>query len=184
MIIVFEGADCLGKSTLAKRVSELLNVQIVKKDLGWMSKSDLTGERIEEHARAFANTLTQLKSSCEFIVDRMGLSSVVYSNVYDRNVDTSWVSELIEDPYVFFVVITSAPSRTHLWIDSIKSRGEDLIDHLSLPRINDGFIDIAEREAELIQLEAFNPIDEMAMKVIAAVSDARKRREDMIHERR
>ena len=170
MMLVIEGADCLGKTTLAKRVGELLGIPVVKKDLSWIDKSKLSGSEIEEHSRTAAMVLLQLAEHADFIVDRLALSSIVYSRAFDRQVDNAWAFTTLTNPDIAFVVITSR--NKELWNEKIFERGEDLIEWYLLSKINAGFqsisYDISElRDDAVLNIHAFSSdIDTMATKTI------------------
>lgn len=170
MLIVFEGADCLGKTTLAKRVAELLNIPIVKKDLSWVTKGDLHDDRIEDCARSAADVLMQLASHTDFIVDRMAISSLVYSEVYNREADTAWALNALQQKDVIFIVFASRDSA--VWLEKIHERGEHLIDHIKLRRINGGFLIFGQCDSALI-MEPFRDIHDMALEVIDFIRSKR-----------
>lgn len=165
MIIVFEGADCLGKTTLANRVSNLLGIPVVKKDFSWVNKEDLTGSKIEEYARVSASALMQLAGSTDFIVDRMAMSSIAYSHAYKRVTDLDWAHEAIADADVCFVVLLSHDDEK--WSQRLRLRGEKLIDREKLRLIDSEFRSIVGDYDDVLSLNAFSgSVDEMALSVI------------------
>ena len=96
MLIIIEGHDKAGKTTLAERLSKELNIPNFKhhrftdKD-DWNSKVDFMGE-IEY------NTLKHIDfSKVDLIVDRFFMSNLLYNEYYDRGYDNSYIGNIYKD---------------------------------------------------------------------------------------
>lgn len=88
MIIFIEGPDGAGKTELVKKLQDEGYGPIVRlpKSQEFFKKGN-----IEEASWIFNNTLAQLTNKNSFIVDRGYFSSLVYSKVYKRKTDLSYI---------------------------------------------------------------------------------------------
>jgi len=87
--LVIEGVDRSGKSTVCRVLSEKLNVPIIKmQDMPRHFKKNP-----EEASEIFNKTVSQFKDF-SFICDRFYPSSLVYSKVYKRNYDLTYINEI------------------------------------------------------------------------------------------
>lgn len=101
LIIFCEGTDGVGKSTIAKKLSNILDLPLVR-----MVKTDTAFKRkiIEDFAYVFNNVLCQIRN-LSYIVDRGPLSSVIYSQIYQRKSKLSYIYPILEKikPVVLFL---------------------------------------------------------------------------------
>jgi thymidylate kinase len=91
MIIFIEGPDGSGKTELVNRLNRGGYGPIVRlpKSQEFFKKGN-----IEEASWIFNNTIGQLISKCNFIVDRGYFSSLVYSKIYKRKTDLSYIWDI------------------------------------------------------------------------------------------
>lgn len=79
MIIIWEGLDGSGKTTLQNAISKNLNIPLVKLNI---DKKLFNGD-IEQYGEVFNRCIVQLKS-LNFMLNRSFPGSFVYSKVYNR----------------------------------------------------------------------------------------------------
>lgn len=146
MITIFEGADLVGKTTLAREYSKENNLIVIKKDfIGLKTVEFLKKETIELISKVFFNSIFPLGTRFDFILDRSLLSSLVYSTFFNRNVDNSWIHKyFLDDNYKHsietFLVISDEKSISH----RMEIRGEILFSIEQILQIQDLFIKISE----------------------------------------
>ena len=103
LILFVEGADGVGKSTITRSLSKRLNLPVLKmlKAKVYFKKGR---ETIEEFSYIFNQVLLQLKNT-SYIVDRGPLSSLVYSEIYNRKSKLSYIYPLLReiDPLILFL---------------------------------------------------------------------------------
>lgn len=98
MIHIYEGVDLSGKSTLAKKQSDIEDIPIIKKKLevfnhsrkDWLVKGD-----IELITQMFFESIYPLGVKYDFILDRGLLSSIVYSKFFNRDINLNYVYDYI-----------------------------------------------------------------------------------------
>lgn len=106
--ILIDGPDKVGKTTVIKMLSDQLNIPVIKMT---NMKDYLTGSlsenKAEEFSKLFNETLIQFKDS-SFIMDRGFTSSIVYSRVFNRSFDLSYLDDIeqILQPKVFILTGT------------------------------------------------------------------------------
>lgn len=79
MVIIVEGIDRIGKTTLCKELSEKLNIPIYKEDKAW--------ERTQEGNRRSQMSLLNLcrVTNCNVIFDRLFTSEYIYGMIDRKN---------------------------------------------------------------------------------------------------
>lgn len=95
MFIIVEGPDFSGKSTLIKKLKDRLKnlkeierIDYKDKGVDWMKLIDFYGEA---QYSVIKQLLPALSKKQHFIIDRFFISSMVYSQVFHRNYDHSYI---------------------------------------------------------------------------------------------
>lgn len=103
LILFVEGCDGIGKTTITKHLSKRLNLPVLKmmKAKVYFKKGR---ETIEEFSYVFNQVLLQLRNT-SYIVDRGPLSSLIYSQIYNRKSKLSYIYPLLRqiNPLVIFL---------------------------------------------------------------------------------
>lgn len=99
--IIIDGSDNLGKTTVLKQLSEELKLPIIK--MPNMSEY-IKNENAEEFSKLFNETIVQFAEH-SFLMDRGFTSSLVYSKVFRRSFDLSYITKIekILKPKVFIL---------------------------------------------------------------------------------
>ena len=99
--IIIDGADKRGKTTVIKLLSEKLKLPVIKMP---DSKEFIDSGQIERVSKFFNEIIVQFHGS-SFILDRGFTSSVVYSRVFNRPDDLSYISEIenVLEPVIFIL---------------------------------------------------------------------------------
>ena len=92
-IIVFEGLDGAGKSTLMKIISRKLKIPIIK-PLTINKKIFMNSEKLEEYAELINKCLMNFKKF-NFILNRNFSGSIIYSKVYKRKYDLKYIDNFL-----------------------------------------------------------------------------------------
>ncbi len=108
IIIFVEGSDGIGKSTLAKKLSNKLHIPLLKMP---KAKTAFNTNSIEEVAYVFNQVLLQLKNT-SYIVDRGPISSLVYSKYYKRNSKLEYIYSIIKKLNPLVIYLTSSDIKT------------------------------------------------------------------------
>lgn len=90
MVLLIDGPDGTGKSTVCDILSDRMKMPIVKMP---NMVQYFTENNPEEFSKLFNETIVQFKDS-DFILDRGFTSSLVYSKVYDRQFNLSYLENL------------------------------------------------------------------------------------------
>lgn len=103
--IIIDGADRTGKSTVCKILEMGLQIPLIKMP---NMKEYIEKGLSEEFSRLFNETIVQFKDY-SFIMDRGFTSSLVYSKVFKRTFDLSYIKKIEEElkPKIFIVSGTS-----------------------------------------------------------------------------
>jgi thymidylate kinase len=101
--IFIEGTDAVGKSTLTKSLSKILNLDIIR-----MQKAvkGFKNDTIEDMSYIFSTTIAQLKNY-DFIVDRGFVSSLVYSKIYKRKYNFEYINDVNKSLKPIIIILTS-----------------------------------------------------------------------------
>lgn len=103
--ILIDGVDGCGKTTIAELLSKKLKIPIIKMP----NMKEYFGKgTTEEFSKLFNETIVQFKQY-GFIMDRGFTSSLVYSQVYGRPVDISYIDKLEKDLDAKVVILTALP---------------------------------------------------------------------------
>jgi thymidylate kinase len=110
MLIIVDGVDLSGKSTLAKMISDIKCIPVIKKRLDILKldkREKLNENQIEVITRFFFDSIFPLAKQYDFVLDRGLISSLVYSKFFNRDTDIDYVykylfnKELNKDVQVF-----------------------------------------------------------------------------------
>jgi thymidylate kinase len=125
--IMIEGPDGAGKSTIAKLLSEKIKIPILE----MYTNRHIFETCIEECSEVFNRTLAQLKD-VSFILPRGFISSLVYSKVYKRTYDLSYIKKIsaILNPRVAYLYVDK---------DIIRRRKKDEFTNDKIFDIIDGY---------------------------------------------
>lgn len=99
--ILLDGADGTGKSSIALRLQTATGFPIIKMP---NMKEYIENGSPEEFSRLFNETIVQFKDT-NFIMDRGYTSSLVYSKIFNRTFDLTYLDEIEKqlDPLVFIL---------------------------------------------------------------------------------
>ena len=117
-IILLEGCDGAGKSTMAKLLQKLTGYEIV---------SGSNFELAEKGADYMFEFLRELSNRQNIIVDRSWLSNYIYARLYDKNSMTDAQFEELTrmfDEKSIMIVLTAS---LDVLVDRINKRGDDYI---------------------------------------------------------
>lgn len=103
--IIVEGVDGTGKSTVVKKLSEMLDLRIIRlQDMDKYFKKGIT----EEISESFNKTLVQFKDVA-WIADRGFPSSLVYSLYFLRKYDLRYIDEVMKELDARIFILDVAP---------------------------------------------------------------------------
>lgn len=97
MLIIFDGVDKSGKSTLAKKLSEMLNIPYIKLNNISVKENEEIKDGISIATHSQLETVTQLYEKGVMknaILDRFYPSEVVYSKLFNRNYDIQYIKQI------------------------------------------------------------------------------------------
>lgn len=99
--IIIDGVDKVGKSTVCKLLSEKLGIRLIK----MQNMSEHLKTNPELASQAFNESLYNFKD-LDFIMDRGYPSSIIYSDLFRRNYNLSYVNEWVKEmkPKVFILI--------------------------------------------------------------------------------
>ena len=145
MIIVFEGPDGAGKTTLITHLSQKFNLPIIKMPKAHETFHDW--KVLNALSENYDRMLDQIAvSQSTFLVDRGLLSGLVYSKVYNRGNDVSYIWDIIKRNHSIFFIICVGDS------DKLLARKKDaIIDPDNLRKINEEYKSLARGLQRLIR---------------------------------
>ena len=118
--IIIDGPDGCGKTTIVKMLSKKLDIPILK----MLSAKSLFNKNVIEIASyTFTQLLIQLKNY-EYILDRGFITSLVYSKVYNRKDDLSYLKAVEKQmkPVIIILTATNEELFKRRPVDAIISR--------------------------------------------------------------
>lgn len=134
ILIILEGVDCSGKSTLAKDIEKVTNASIYKFSRTPKDDTELTFEKLKTHYSTFIETISQTKSYYH-IADRLHLSQMVYSIKRGKDmIDDLWFQQFEREfimPLQHILVLCSPPQ--NVVEERMKLRGDDYIKIQEIP---------------------------------------------------
>ena len=127
MIIVVEGPDLSGKSTLAKNLATELGYKYIK----WPYSSKILEKCPDESGETFLNTIKQFKD-VDMVLDRGFISNIVYVEAYDRDYDFTYIYNLVEELNPIFISLEPTSQVIH---SRYEKRGDDFVNKLELEKL-------------------------------------------------
>lgn len=99
---MLDGTECVGKTTLAKKLTEKLKIPLYshfkfEKKNDWNNCSDIMGRteyELLKHIDFLKNTL---------VIDRLYLSNLVYTDFYNRKFDNSYQQKGLDNSILFYI---------------------------------------------------------------------------------
>ncbi|UGO50959.1 thymidylate kinase [Bacillus phage vB_BanS_Nate] len=133
MIIILEGADCAGKSTFAKELSEKTGYEIVKGS---------SFEIAEKGADAMFEHMMGLLDKKDIIIDRFFYSNLVYGDLYNYPMMkySQYLQLLDKMNKKALLVYLNAP--TSVLRERMEKRGDDMIKADDLRPIKEKYRDV------------------------------------------
>lgn len=178
MLYIFDGGDLSGKTSLAKEFANKVGIPYIKKDLEvlkYQNKAILAKDNIELIQKFFWNTIYPVGKKYDLVIDRSLLSSLVYSIIFDRKEDLSYIYKLFKSPdyskeiTLFFVTSTKESLTTRFY-----DRGEALfsLDELFLNQsIFEKVVNTINKDKELIITVNNNNGDNLSKIVESLIRD-------------
>lgn len=133
--IIIEGVDGCGKTTTAELLSKKLKIPIIKMP---NMKEYFEKGTTEQYSRLFNETVVQF-SDTSFILDRGFPSSLVYSQVYNRPVDISYIDQLEKKLKAKVVILTALPE-----VFLKRKPYDDIISGEKRIEINEEYLNVAQ----------------------------------------
>ena len=131
MIVVIEGPDLSGKSTMAEHLAEEIGFKYIK----WPYEKHILEKCPDESGETFYKTLLQFKD-CNMVLDRGFISNFVYCDFLNREYDNSYIHEVIKE--LKPLIIHLHPSNETL--EARMDRGEDFIENDKLYALRDCYL--------------------------------------------
>lgn len=97
MLIIFESEDKTGKTTLAKRLAEQLDIQYLKLNNISVNENESVDDSISISTHSQLETFTQLYERGmikDAILDRFHISEYAYSHLFHRGYDSSYIRDI------------------------------------------------------------------------------------------
>lgn len=123
MHIILDGSDNLGKTTTLNMLSEKLQLPVIKMP---NMKEYIERDMTEQMSQLFSETIVQFKDY-PFLMDRGYCSSIVYSKVFNRTFDLSYIDKINEELRPKIIIFTGRDK--HGQIYKYKSFCNDPIYH-------------------------------------------------------
>lgn len=116
MIIMVEGPDGAGKSTLCSALGDRLNCPVYK-PVGSPLKTGMSTVESQGHDRGAISLLTQVAEHADVVMDRSFPSEIVYSTLFQRDFDIgqSWLLDEAVARVPHLGVLVSFPDRSDGW---------------------------------------------------------------------
>ena len=137
LVILVDGIDCSGKSTLVESLGKKFPGIVIKPNYRPKDKSDKEISKYKRHAYAVMEFINQNRKDLFIILDRFYSSELVYSKVkrkYDAFDDMSYTRierSLASLPHLY---IYCAPSKEVI-IERLKTRGDDYINEKDVDKL-------------------------------------------------
>lgn len=156
LVLVMEGTDRSGKSTIGKLVAEKLNIPYFKysRDKEALSGSDMTSQMLKYADPYFCDFLGQTKISA--VIDRHYPSEWVYSGVLGRSTDEQLIRKTDE---LFSKVPTTIIVMKRKSYDNVTD-DDPRLDSLTLKKISqkyDEFVKWSKCRVLTFEFEEWNP---------------------------
>jgi len=173
--LMFCGNDCSGKTSIAKEVSDSLKWPIIKVNTGAYVREGVAigSNELERLMKVFNETVF---SFCDFnfILDRGFISTQVYSKVYERKYDITYIDKII-DTQCNNLLVVWVWSPLDLVLKRVRQDKENIIEEENISKIQKGYEDYFKQNKKLHVLKLVNSydttIDELVSDVIMYVNN-------------
>lgn len=148
--IIVDGTDGTGKTTVCQLLSRHFDIPIIKMPI---PQDKVRTEIIEPLSEMFNKTLVQFHES-SFILDRGYTSSLVYSKVFNREHDLTYIEniEKILQPHVFIITAHDEKLKT--------LRDDDIYSPHEVEKIDKEFMILADKRGyRVINVNNKTPLD-------------------------
>jgi thymidylate kinase len=172
--LIFEGNDCSGKTSIAKEVADALKWPIIKVNTGAYVREGVAigSNELERLMKVFNETVAQF-DTYNFILDRAFISTQVYSKVYERKYDISYIDGIIKN-HSDNALIIWVWSPLDLVLKRVRQDKENIIEEDNISKIQRGYEDYFKQNKKLHVLKLVNSydttIDELVSDVIMYVN--------------
>lgn len=102
--IIIDGPDGCSKTTICKKLSKEVKRPIIRMK---KTKSFFKNLTVEDASYIYFTTISQIPSDYPCVFDRGYTSSLVYSKVYNRNVDLSYIDEIEKEMKPIIIILTA-----------------------------------------------------------------------------
>jgi thymidylate kinase len=102
--IIIDGPDGCSKTTVCKKLSKILKRPLIRMK---KTKSFFKNLTVEDASYIYFTTISQIPSNYPCVFDRGYTSSLVYSRVYDRNVDLSYIDDVEKEMKPIIIILTA-----------------------------------------------------------------------------
>lgn len=167
--IIIDGADGLGKTTVIQKLGRVLQLPTIKMP---NMKEYVEKNSPEEFSKLFNETIVQF-SEFDFILDRGFTSSRVYSRVFLRPFDLSYLTSIenILNPVVFIMTGRSPAEPGKVVGEYNYFRNDELFKHEDVELVDREFVKLAEKNGyNLIEVWGRSP-DEIVRDIAAKVHE-------------
>lgn len=167
--ILIDGADGLGKTTVIQKLSMNLQLPIIKMP---NMKEYVEKGLAEEFSKLFNQTIVQF-SQFDFILDRGFTSSIVYSKVFERDSDLSYLTSIrnILKPHVFILTGEIPPEDNNFRDGNFDYfRTDELFNYDEVSKVDAEFVRLAKDQGyPLIRVWGHSP-DEIVSHIINVIN--------------
>jgi thymidylate kinase len=146
MIWIYEGADLVGKTTLAKNFAKEHDIPLIKKRLDVFNHTTdefLRGSNIELTTQMFFESIYPLGVKYDFVLDRGLLSSLVYSKFFNRDVKIDYIYDYLLTTKSDFLIINLITANEESIKSRLQTRGEKIFGLKEILEIQDLYIKTA-----------------------------------------
>ena len=138
---MIDAVDGVGKTTVCNILSEKLNAPVIK--MPNMHQYFKEGNA-EVFSKLFNQTIVQFKQY-SFIMDRGFLSSIVYSKIYNRDFDLSYLREIEEELACKIIVLTARPE-----VFLARKANDEIIKNEFRIKLNEEYVNLAKERGYII----------------------------------
>lgn len=130
--IIIDGPDKVGKTTVIKILADRLSLPIIKMpNMKEYINNEPSEDTAEKFSKLFNETIVQFKDT-SFILDRGFTSSLVYSKVFNRRFDLSYIDKIEDELKTNVFILTGS-----------KFEDDDIYYVEDVRKVEDEFIDLA-----------------------------------------
>lgn len=138
--VIIEGGDCTGKTPLCEMLSNRLKIHVISMQSQLSKYGNVDIERV---SRVFNYNLVLFRHF-SFILDRGYPSSWVYSKIYGRTEDLSYLDEIERElnPQVFVLICSD--------LEMLKKRKDEIIPEDDYEKLQKEYIALAKQKGYLV----------------------------------